>query len=45
MATSVIPPPISQRDPTRSDSRPAIGAMRMISIVIGRNAAPACVGE
>ena len=35
--TSVIPPPISQREPTRSDSRPAIGAMRMISVTIGRN--------
>ncbi len=40
-----MPPPISQREPIRSDCFPAIGASRMIRIVIGRNAAPAFVGE
>ena len=43
--TSVIPPAISQREPIRSESFPAIGATRMISIVIGRNVAPAWIGE
>ena len=31
---------ISPREPNRSESLPAIGATRMIRIVIGRNAAP-----
>ena len=39
--SSVIPAVISQREPSLSDERPAIGATRMIRIVIGRNAAPA----
>ena len=43
--TSAIPPVISQRDPIRSDSLPAIGASRTIRIVIGRKVAPAWVGE
>ena len=37
----VIPAVISQREPSLSDERPAIGATRMIRIVIGRKAAPA----
>jgi hypothetical protein len=44
-ATSAMPAPMSQRDPMRSESFPAGGAMRMISIVIGRNVAPASVAE
>ena len=44
MLTSVIPPPISQRDPIRSESFPAIGATTMIRSVIGRKLAPAFVG-
>ena len=36
------PPPTSERGPIRSDSRPASGATRMISTVIGRKLAPAC---
>ena len=40
-----MPAPISQREPMRSESFPAIGAMRMIRIVIGRKIAPAFVGE
>ncbi len=43
--TRIIPVPISQREPTRSESFPAIGAMSTMRIVIGRKAAPACVGE
>ena len=39
--TSVMPAVISQREPSRSDDRPANGATRMISTVIGRKAAPA----
>ena len=38
--SSVIPPVISQREPMRSESFPAMGATRMINTVIGRNAAP-----
>ena len=45
IASSVIPPPTSQREPKRSESRPACGAIRMISTVIGRNDAPVCTGE
>ena len=40
-----MPAPASPRDPTRSDRRPAIGAIRMIRIVIGRKLAPAWIGE
>ena len=39
----VIPAPISHRGPIRSDSRPANGATRMISTVIGRNVAPVSI--
>ncbi len=34
------PPPISRRGGTRPDSRPAIGAARMIGMVSGRNRSP-----
>ena len=44
-ASTVIPPVTSQRGPTRSDSRPACGAIRMIRSVQGRNEAPAWIGE
>ena len=40
-----MPPPTSQREPNRSESFPARGAIRMIRHVIGRNDAPACTGE
>ena len=40
-----MPAPISQREPTRSESFPAIGATRMIRTVIGKKIAPAFVGE
>src|SRR6059058_3975668 len=43
--SSVIPAPISQRDPILSERFPAIGAMSTIRMVIGRNVAPAFVGE
>ncbi len=43
--TRVIPAPTSQREPTRSVIRPAIGATSTISTVIGRNVAPAFVAE
>ena len=36
---------MSPREPMRSLVFPAIGAMRMISTVIGRNAAPAWTAE
>ena len=36
-----MPDVISQREPKRSDAFPAIGATKMISPVIGKNAAPA----
>jgi hypothetical protein len=39
-ATVVIPPEINQREPTRSESFPAIGAKITIRIVHGRSAAP-----
>ena len=42
--TRLNPAPISQREPIRSDRRPACGATRMISTVIGRKIAPVCVG-
>ena len=42
--TSVIPPAISQRDPSRSEALPATGATRMIRSVIGRNARPGAHG-
>ena len=44
-ASSTSPAPISQRDPIRSESLPAIGATNTIRTVIGRNAAPAWIGE
>jgi hypothetical protein len=44
-ATSVIPPAMSHREPTRSDALPAIGATRMMRRVMGRKIAPACTGE
>src|SRR6185436_7365344 len=44
-ARSTMPPVISQREPQRSDARPASGAIRMIRTVIGRNAAPASTAE
>ncbi len=44
-ASRVSPPAISQREPTRSDSLPAIGATTMIRTVIGRKIAPASTGE
>jgi len=40
-----IPPPISQREPTRSEYFPATGATRMMRMVIGRNDAPVCTAE
>ena len=40
-----MPPVSSQREPRRSESRPASGATNMISAVIGRKAAPALTGE
>ena len=41
--SSVIPAPISQRGPIRSETFPATGATRMISTVIGRNVAPVLI--
>src|SRR4051812_21178351 len=38
-----IPPPISQRGPTRSAIFPAAGATKMISTVIGRKVAPVLI--
>ena len=38
------PPPISQRGPKRSESRPAIGAIATIISVEGRNRIPASSG-
>ena len=43
--TSVMPAPISQREPSRSESFPAIGAKKTMQSVMGRKAAPACTGE
>ena len=43
--TRSMPPLISQRDPIRSESFPAIGATKMMQSVIGRNDAPASTGE
>ena len=40
-----IPTPISQREPTLSERRPAWGATRMIRHVIGRKVAPVRMGE
>ena len=42
---SAIPGTIIARGPSLSARRPAFGATRMISRVIGRNVAPACTGE
>src|SRR6266702_3599903 len=39
----IMPVPISQRGPTRSEIFPAAGATRMISTVIGRNVAPVLI--
>ena len=44
-ATTVIPPAISQREPTRSESFPAIGAKMTIISVQGSSAAPAWIGD
>src|SRR4029078_9251624 len=41
--SSVIPATIGQRGPIRSLNRPANGATRMISSVIGRNVAPVLI--
>ena len=43
--TRPMPPPISQREPMRSESFPATGAKKMMQRVIGRKDAPACTGE
>ena len=43
--TVAIPPAISQREPTWSESFPAIGAKITIRIVQGRRAAPAWIGD
>ena len=43
--TSSMPPARSQRLPNRSDRRPAMGAVTMISTVIGRNRTPVSSGE
>ena len=40
-----IPPPMSQREPTRSEYFPANGATRMMRTVIGRNDAPVWTAE
>src|SRR3954447_9647893 len=45
IAPTVIPPAISQREPTRSESLPAIGANTTIISVQGRSAAPAWIGD
>ena len=42
-ASRVIPAPISQRAPIRSEKRPAIGATRMIRTVNGRKVAPVSI--
>ena len=42
-ASRVMPAPISQRAPTRSENLPAIGATRMIITVMGRNVAPVLI--
>ena len=39
------PAVISGRGPMRSESRPAIGATRMMTTVEGRKRTPACSGE
>ena len=44
-ATVVMPPAISQREPTRSESLPAIGAKITIITVHGSSAAPAWIGD
>ena len=44
-ARQSIPAVMRAREPMRSDDFPAIGAIRMIRIVIGRNAAPVFVAE
>ena len=44
-ATTVIPPAISQREPTRSESFPAIGAKMTTISVQGSSAAPAWIGD
>src|SRR2546430_16969098 len=44
-ATVVIPPAISQREPTRAESLPAIGAKMTIRIDHGSRAAPAWIGD
>src|SRR2546423_1779226 len=41
---STMPRPISHREPTLSERRPACGATRMIRHVIGRNVAPGRMG-
>ena len=40
-----MPPAINQREPTRSESFPAIGAKITIMTVQGSSAAPACTGD
>src|SRR6187402_1088454 len=45
VATTVIPPAMSHREPTRSDSFPAIGAKITIINVHGSSAAPAWIGD
>ena len=42
---SARPGTIIARGPSLSESRPAFGATNMIRTVIGRNVAPACIGE
>src|SRR5262245_27331955 len=42
-ARRIIPPPISQRGPKRSESFPATGATRMIKTVNGKNVAPVLI--
>src|SRR6187455_3262485 len=44
-ATTDMPPAISQREPTWSESFPAIGAKITTISVQGSRAAPACVGD
>ena len=44
-ATVVIPPAINHREPTRSESLPAIGAKMTIRIVQGSSAAPDWIGD
>src|SRR5919199_1252948 len=45
IATTVIPAAISHREPTRSDSFPAIGARITTISVHGSSAAPAWIGD